>query len=45
MDWKSMTCPASLPLTTDYFPAKESLKSDYVEAAYTLLPDIVNFDG
>ncbi|ELT94063.1 hypothetical protein CAPTEDRAFT_139536 [Capitella teleta] len=44
MDWKSMTGPASLPLTTDFFPSKESLKSDYVVAAYTLLPDIVYFD-
>ena len=42
MDWKSMTSPASLPITTDYFPDKHSLQTDYVTAEYSLLPEDVN---
>ena len=38
MDWKSMTIPASLPLTTDYLPEEMSLKMDYLMSNYTLLP-------
>ena len=37
MDWKSMTIPASLPLTTDYIPEDTSLKMDYLTSNYTLL--------
>lgn len=44
MDWKSLTIPACLPITTDYFPDKRSLHNDYVISDYTLLPDDVNFD-
>lgn len=36
VDWKSMTCPALLPLTTDYCPDKKTLESDYVESNYKL---------
>ncbi|XP_015779436.1 PREDICTED: LOW QUALITY PROTEIN: DEP domain-containing protein 5-like [Acropora digitifera] len=36
VDWKSMTCPALLPLTTDYCPSKKALESDYVESNYKL---------
>ena len=39
MDWKSMTIPASLPLTTDYIPEETSLKMDYLMSNYTLLPN------
>ncbi|XP_021373105.1 DEP domain-containing protein 5-like isoform X1 [Mizuhopecten yessoensis] len=39
VDWKSLTIPASLPITTDYFPDKKSLQTDYVFAAYGLLPE------
>ena len=42
VDWKSLTIPASLPITTDYFPDKKSLDYDYVVADYSLLPDDVN---
>ena len=42
MDWKSMTVPASLPITTDYFPDKRSLHNDYLVSEYKLLPDDVN---
>lgn len=44
VDWKSLTIPACLPITTDYFPDKRSLNMDYVVSLYTLLPDIVNAD-
>ena len=30
VDWKSLTIPASLPITTDYFPKKRSLVNDYL---------------
>lgn len=44
MDWKSLTVPACLPITTDYFPDKRALNNDYVVSNYTLLPDDVNAD-
>lgn len=44
MDWKSLTIPACLPITTDYFPDKRSLNIDYVFSLYSLLPDSVNAD-
>ncbi|XP_076106602.1 GATOR complex protein Iml1-like isoform X2 [Mytilus galloprovincialis] len=44
VDWKSLTMPASLPITTDYFPEKQSLTNDYVVSDYNLLPEDVNFD-
>lgn len=31
--------PACLPITTDFFPDKRSLKNDYVMSCYTLLPE------
>ncbi|XP_055630377.1 GATOR complex protein Iml1 isoform X2 [Toxorhynchites rutilus septentrionalis] len=42
VDWKSLTIPACLPITTDYFPDKRSLHNDYVVSDYTMLPDDVN---
>lgn len=39
MDWKSLTLPACLPITTDYFPEEQSLHNDYVVADYNLLVD------
>jgi len=44
VDWKSLTMPASLPITTDYFPDKLSLTNDYVVSDYNLLPEDVNFE-
>lgn len=44
VDWKSLTIPACLPITTDYFPDKRSLNNDYVLSIYSLLPDDVNAD-
>ncbi|XP_048241324.1 GATOR complex protein Iml1-like isoform X1 [Haliotis rufescens] len=42
VDWKSLTIPASLPTTTDFFPDQRSLHYDYVVSDYNLLPDDVN---
>lgn len=36
VDWKSLTMPACLPLTTDFFPSKSSLQNDYVICEYTI---------
>ncbi|XP_034038608.1 GATOR complex protein DEPDC5 isoform X2 [Thalassophryne amazonica] len=38
VDWKSLTTPACLPLTTDYFPDRQVLQNDYTEGYYDLLP-------
>uniref|UniRef100_A0A672N326 DEP domain containing 5, GATOR1 subcomplex subunit n=1 Tax=Sinocyclocheilus grahami TaxID=75366 RepID=A0A672N326_SINGR len=38
VDWKSLTTPACLPLTTDYFPDRQTLQNDYTEGCYDLLP-------
>ena len=37
-----MTMPASLPITTDYFPDKRSLQIDYVLSEYNMEPVVVN---
>ena len=42
VDWKSLTLPACLPMTTDFFPSEETMKNDYVESNYSLLPDLIN---
>ncbi|KAI9316637.1 hypothetical protein BX666DRAFT_1945315 [Dichotomocladium elegans] len=34
--WRSLTSPACLPLTTDYFPSNDELKSDYRHYMYTV---------
>lgn len=44
VDWKSLTMPASLPITTDYFPDKRSLENDYTVSQYALIPEDVNSD-
>lgn len=44
VDWKSLTIPACLPITTDYFPDQRSLHNDYVVSDYTLLPEGVNVE-
>ena len=36
VDWKSLTCPALLPLTTDFYPNKKTLDADYLEYNYKL---------
>ncbi|KAG5888099.1 hypothetical protein JTB14_021899 [Gonioctena quinquepunctata] len=44
VDWKSLTIPACLPITTDYFPERRALHIDYVVSLYSLIPDSVNAD-
>ncbi|KAI9090275.1 hypothetical protein DFS34DRAFT_585192 [Phlyctochytrium arcticum] len=36
--WKSLSTPACLPITTDYFPTAEELSEFYVEYTYTVSP-------
>ncbi|KAJ3213720.1 vacuolar membrane-associated protein iml1 [Dinochytrium kinnereticum] len=36
--WKSLSTPACLPLTTDYFPSAEDLQALYIENTYTVTP-------
>ena len=38
VDWKALTNPACLPVTTDYFPSERTLADDYTVNLYTLLP-------
>jgi hypothetical protein len=38
MNWKSLCSPASLPLTTDFFPTPEELAKYYQEYTYSLAP-------
>ncbi|XP_074643885.1 GATOR1 complex protein DEPDC5-like [Tubulanus polymorphus] len=45
VDWKSMTVPAVLPITTDYFPDMEALEKYFVYTEYSLLPDDYNSDN
>ena len=43
VDWKSLTIPASLPITTDYFPDPLSLEKSYRLVHYDLTPqDIID---
>ncbi|XP_045474095.1 GATOR complex protein Iml1 isoform X2 [Harmonia axyridis] len=44
VDWKSLTIPACLPITTDYFPDERALNIDYVVSLYSLVPDSVSAD-
>ena len=41
VDWKALTRPACLPVTTDYFPSERTLADDYTVNHYTLLPSQV----
>ncbi|WAR01740.1 IML1-like protein [Mya arenaria] len=42
VDWKSLIMPASLPITTDYFPDAKSLNNDYMLSEYQLIPETLN---
>jgi hypothetical protein len=42
VDWKSLTIPACLPITTDYFPDQRSLQNDFLVSEYSIIPDDVN---
>ncbi|XP_059081822.1 GATOR complex protein Iml1-like [Tigriopus californicus] len=39
VDWKSLTVPASLPLTTDYLPKKVDLDNNYLITEYEIRPE------
>ena len=39
VDWKSLTIPASLPITTDFFPDQTEFANEYVFNEYNLNPD------
>ncbi|KAK0391150.1 hypothetical protein NLU13_0651 [Sarocladium strictum] len=34
--WKSLCCPASVPLTTEYFPSKAAFDTEYQRHPYTI---------
>jgi hypothetical protein len=36
MKWKSLCSPASLPLTTEYFPTAEQFAKEYTESPYSI---------
>ena len=36
MKWKSLCCPASVPLTTSEFPSKQQLDTEYQQHTYTI---------
>jgi hypothetical protein len=39
MKWKSLCCPASVPLTTEYFPTKHQLDTEYQQKPYNISPN------
>ena len=39
VDWKSLTTPACLPLTSEFHPDKRTLNSEYVEYNYEIYAD------
>ncbi|XP_023323795.1 GATOR complex protein DEPDC5 [Eurytemora carolleeae] len=39
VDWKSITYPACLPVTTDYKPDQRTLETEYLISEYNLSPD------
>ncbi|XP_022108430.1 GATOR complex protein DEPDC5-like isoform X2 [Acanthaster planci] len=43
VDWKSLTATACFPITTDFYPDKKTLETDYLESPHTL--DIIPDDG
>ncbi|KAJ1568674.1 vacuolar membrane-associated protein iml1 [Cladochytrium tenue] len=38
-NWRSLTTPACLPLTTDFFPTTEELANSYRVTTYSIAPD------
>lgn len=40
MKWKSLCSPASVPLTTEYFPTKQQLDDEYEQMPYNISRDI-----
>ena len=40
MKWKALCCPAAVPLTTEYFPTKEQLDTEYQRQPYNVARDV-----
>ena len=39
MKWMALCCPASTPLTTEYFPTRSQFESEYVSQPYIIEPN------
>lgn len=44
MKWKSLSSPAAVPLTTEYFPTKEQFDSEYQRQPYNIAQDLDDDD-
>ena len=44
VDWRSITFPACLPITTDYIPDRRAFDNDYVVNQYALVPEELTAD-
>lgn len=40
MKWKSLCCPASVPLTTEFFPTKHQLDAEYQQKPYKIFQNV-----
>ena len=40
MKWKSLSCPAAVPLTTEYFPSKSQFDTEYQRQPYNIVQNI-----
>ncbi|KAI1330946.1 hypothetical protein F5Y16DRAFT_408392 [Xylariaceae sp. FL0255] len=40
MKWKSLSCPAAVPLTTEYFPSQTQLNAEYQRQPYSVTQEI-----
>ncbi|KAI1493546.1 hypothetical protein F5X96DRAFT_168301 [Biscogniauxia mediterranea] len=40
MKWKSLSCPAAVPLTTEYFPTKTQFNTEYQRQPYNIAQEI-----
>ncbi|KAN0096512.1 vacuolar membrane-associated protein-like protein IML1 [Hyaloscypha variabilis] len=40
MKWKSLCCPASVPLTTEFFPTKQQLDTEYQQKPYKIFQNV-----
>ncbi|KAI0408985.1 vacuolar membrane-associated protein iml-1 [Xylaria palmicola] len=40
MKWKSLSCPASVPLTTEYFPSKAQFNAEYQRQPYNIAQEL-----
>ncbi|KAI1382636.1 vacuolar membrane-associated protein IML1 [Hypoxylon trugodes] len=40
MKWKSLSCPAAVPLTTEYFPTQAQFNTEYQRQPYTISQEV-----